>query len=220
MSTGATVGSVVGLWRFPVKSMSGERLEQAEITTQGLVGDRACALIDMETGKVASAKSVRLFPGLLGCRAAFVEPPRLGFEIPPVRITLPNGTTASSDDGNCDRVLSDYFRREVRVARAAPEDFTIDQYHPDVEGADPAGPPGHGCRAETRLVFLRRGWSCFTSCRRFVLRSLPGVRSDDLYSGSAQRASPTEPVRRAPISDERHRWRPRTGVCRKRVGRS
>ena len=27
----------------------------------------------------------------------------------------------------------------MRLARVAPEDFTIDQYHPDIEGADPAG---------------------------------------------------------------------------------
>ena len=56
------------------------------------MGDRAYALIDTDTGKVVSAKSVRLFPDLFGCRAAFVEPPRAGRELPPVRITLPDGT--------------------------------------------------------------------------------------------------------------------------------
>jgi hypothetical protein len=30
-------------------------------------------------------------------------------------------------------VLSGFFGRQVRLARAAPEDFTIDQYHPDIE---------------------------------------------------------------------------------------
>ena len=139
MSTSGIVGTVAALWRFPVKSMRGERLEHSEITGRGLVGDRAFAIIDVETGKVASAKSVRLFPDLLGCQAAFVEPPRSGFELPPVRISLPNGSTVTSDAGDCDRVLSSYFRRDVRLAGAAPEDFTIDQYHPDVEGADPAG---------------------------------------------------------------------------------
>jgi uncharacterized protein len=139
MATTETVGTVAGLWRFPVKSMQGERLEQAELTGRGLVGDRAYALIDAETGKVASAKSVRLFPDLLGCQAAFVEPPRSDSERPPVRITLPNGATVTSDAGDSDRALSAYFRREVRLARAAPEDFSIDQYHPDIEGADPAG---------------------------------------------------------------------------------
>ena len=92
MATNEVVGSVADLWRFPVKSMRGERLEEAELTEGGLVGDRAYALIDSDTGKVVSAKSVRLFPDLLGCRAAFVGAPRSGHEPPPVRITLPDGT--------------------------------------------------------------------------------------------------------------------------------
>jgi uncharacterized protein YcbX len=36
-------------------------------------------------------------------------------------------------------MLSGYLGRDVKLARAAPEDFTIDQYHPDVEGLDPEG---------------------------------------------------------------------------------
>ncbi|HSB10869.1 MAG TPA: MOSC N-terminal beta barrel domain-containing protein [Blastocatellia bacterium] len=139
MATSGIVGTVAALWRFPVKSMSGEQLEQVELTGRGLVGDRAYALIDAETGKVVSAKSVRLFPDVLACQAAFAQPPRSGSEPPPVRITLPDGTTVTSDAGDFERALSAYFRREVRLARAAPDDFTIDQYHPDVEGADPAG---------------------------------------------------------------------------------
>ena len=139
MATNSVVGSVARLWTFPVKSMRGERIEQGEFTDRGLVGDRAYALIDAETGKVASAKSVRLFPDLFGCRAAFVEPPRLNGELPSVRITLPDGGSVTSDSGDVDRVLSAFFKRDVTLARAAPEDYTIDQYHPDVEDADPAG---------------------------------------------------------------------------------
>ena len=139
MATNSIVGAVAGLWRFPVKSMRGERLEQAELTEHGLVGDRAFALIDAETGKVVSAKSVKLFPGLLGCRAAFVEPPRAGGGLPPVRIVLPDGTSVTSDSSDVTDVLSAYFQRDVTLARAAPDDFTIDQYHPDVEDVDPAG---------------------------------------------------------------------------------
>ena len=139
MATNETIGSVAGLSRFPVKSMRGERIEQADATARGLVGDRAYALIETETGKVVSAKSVRHFPDVLGCRAEFVEPPQLDRDLPPVRITLPDGTTAHSDSNDCDRVLSAHFRREVRLAHAAPEDFTIDMYHPDIEGADAAG---------------------------------------------------------------------------------
>jgi len=133
------VGSVAELWRFPVKSMGGERLREAEIDGGAVRGDRAYALIEKETGKVVSAKSAKLFPDLLDCRAEFLEPPRRGGVIPPVRITLPNGIWATSETDEADRALSEYFGREVTLARAAPSDFTIDQYHPDVEGADPSG---------------------------------------------------------------------------------
>ncbi|MDT7559446.1 MAG: N-terminal beta barrel domain, partial [Pseudonocardiales bacterium] len=39
MGTGR-IGTIVGLWRFPVKSMLGERVETADITDVGIVGDR------------------------------------------------------------------------------------------------------------------------------------------------------------------------------------
>ncbi len=139
MAKSNVVGSVAELWRFPIKSMKGERLERAEFTEGGLVGDRAYALIDSDTGKVVSAKSVRLFPDLFGCRASFVEPPRSGREVPPVRIELPDGTSVTSDSNDVDRVLSAWFSRDVTLAQAAPDDFTIDQYHPDLEDLDPAG---------------------------------------------------------------------------------
>ena len=77
MTENTVVGSVAGIWRFPVKSMKGERLERGKFTERGLIGDRAYALIDVETGKVVSAKSVRLFPELFSvqrhiCGAAAV----------------------------------------------------------------------------------------------------------------------------------------------------
>ncbi|HKZ77420.1 MAG TPA: MOSC N-terminal beta barrel domain-containing protein [Pyrinomonadaceae bacterium] len=133
------VGSISGLWRFPVKSMKGEQLSVAELTPRGLVGDRGYALIEADTGKVVSAKSVKLFPDMFGCRAAFVKPPQLGRELPPVRIDLPSGTSVTSDSNDVDRILSAYFRRDVTLARAAPDDFTIDMYHPDLGDLDPAG---------------------------------------------------------------------------------
>ena len=139
MAPSENEGTVVGLWRFPVKSMAGERLQQVELSERGLLGDRGYALVDVATGKVASAKSVRLFPNILACQARFVEPPRAGHDLPAVRIVLPDGTAVTSDAGDRDRMLSSYFKREVTLARTAPDNFTIDQYHPDIEGADPAG---------------------------------------------------------------------------------
>ena len=76
------VGTIRALWRFPVKSMLGEELDAAELGEGGIEGDRAYAVRDRETGKVASAKHPKLWPNLLACRAAFVEPPRSGDELP------------------------------------------------------------------------------------------------------------------------------------------
>ena len=132
------VGSIDALWRFPVKSFQGEKLHQLYFGKQGVLGDRAYALIDKETGKVVSAKSVKLFPDLLTCSAAYLRSPQFGQEIPPVQITLADGTIVNSDSADANRILSDFFGRPVTLARAAPENFTIDQYHPDMENLDPA----------------------------------------------------------------------------------
>jgi hypothetical protein len=86
--------------------MRGEKLEAADVTKAGLVGDRAYALIDPETGKVMSGKNPTLGPNLLGCRAAFVEAPQAGAERPPVRITLPNGASVRSDAPDVEAILS------------------------------------------------------------------------------------------------------------------
>ena len=137
MSNASVAGSVVNLWRFPVKSMRGEPLNEAHVTERGIVGDRAYALIDTATGKVVSAKSVKLFPNLFACRAAYVEAPLDGRELPPVRISFGDGSSVTSDSSDVDRVLSRQFGRAVTLARFAPEDFTIDMYEPDTKSAHP-----------------------------------------------------------------------------------
>ena len=45
VSDGVTVGRVVGLWRYPVKSMAGEALTEAQVSWHGLAGDRRWAFI-------------------------------------------------------------------------------------------------------------------------------------------------------------------------------
>ena len=49
-------GSVVALWRYPVKSMMGEELNFSEVTDRGLLGDRQFAVVDRATGKVAGPR--------------------------------------------------------------------------------------------------------------------------------------------------------------------
>src|SRR5438132_12869877 len=104
-------GSVVALWRYPVKSMMGEELNSSEVTQRGLLGDRAYALVDAETGKVASAKNPRRWPRLFDFRAAYTEPPRKGEKLPPVRITLPDGTICRSAQPDVPPGLSSSLRR-------------------------------------------------------------------------------------------------------------
>jgi uncharacterized protein YcbX len=139
MNAGELVGTIGGLWRFPVKSMLGEELDETEVSEAGIVGDRAYALVDGATGKVASAKHPKVWPDLLACRASFVERPRIGDERPPARIELADGRSVLSTMAEVGTVLSRFFGRDVELASAAPEGYTIDQYHPDEENLDPEG---------------------------------------------------------------------------------
>lgn len=45
---------VSALWRYPVSSMGGERLECAPVTTSGIAGDRIWGLLDSSSGRIAS----------------------------------------------------------------------------------------------------------------------------------------------------------------------
>jgi uncharacterized protein len=143
------LGSVVSLWRYPVKSMMGEELNAAEITERGLLGDRAYALVDSSDGKVASAKNPRKWPQLFDFRAAFVDSPRPGAKVPPVRITLPEGRGVSSDQSDVNQILSRALNREVTldaierghrevVESTFPNPWTpkAEEYWPDMEGLD------------------------------------------------------------------------------------
>ena len=75
---------VAEMWRFPVKSMRGERITEAEAGETGFTGDRAYAVVDPATGKVGSAKHPRLWGALLQCEARYVAPPRAGAPLPEV----------------------------------------------------------------------------------------------------------------------------------------
>src|SRR5437588_6011734 len=89
-------GSVVGLFRYPVKSMMGEELNATEVTERGLVGDRQFAVVDASTGKVAGAKNPRKWGNFFDYRAAYIESPQRGSNLPAVRVTLPDGSVVTS----------------------------------------------------------------------------------------------------------------------------
>src|SRR5919106_3777804 len=140
------VGSVLSLWRYPVKSMMGEELSEAYVQDQGVLGDRAYALLDSETGKAASAKNPGKWPTLFGFHATFLERLR-GAKMPPVEITLPDGTTVTSEQPEIDEILSAVLNRKVTLAIAAKGQVagvlspmpsrwtgTAEEYWPDTDG--------------------------------------------------------------------------------------
>jgi hypothetical protein len=105
-------GRIVELWRYPVKSMLGEQLDAADIGEHGISGDRSFALIDVETGKVCSAKRHDLWGGLFTFRAS-MSPPG------PALVTFPDGTQRLTDDPRISEALSDVLGRPVRLSSTA-----------------------------------------------------------------------------------------------------
>ena len=143
------IGSVVSLWRYPVKSMMGEELNAAVVDERGLFGDRAYAVLDRSDGKVASAKNVRKWPRMFDFRAGLAGPVPVGALTPPVQITLPDGCLVTSEQADVDQVLSRGFGREVTLqgatqsyARAVESTYPnlwatrAEKYWPDMEGFD------------------------------------------------------------------------------------
>jgi uncharacterized protein YcbX len=135
-----SAGSVVGLWRYPVKSMMGEELNSVEVTDRGLVGDRQFAVVDASTGKVAGAKNPRKWGNFFDFRAVYTEPPQSGSALPTIRLTLPDGTVVTSEQPDLTQVLSQALGREVALAEAqqaeASSGATAEEYWPDMDGLD------------------------------------------------------------------------------------
>src|SRR5919109_422949 len=130
----AQTGSVVALVRYPVKSMMGEELNSSEVLQTGLLGDRAYALVDAETGKVASAKNPRRWPRLFDFRAVYTDPPRKGAKLPPVRITLPDGAVCLSEQPDIQAVLSAALGRTATLTITPPNEPKLEECWPDSEG--------------------------------------------------------------------------------------
>jgi uncharacterized protein len=131
------LGSILSLWRYPVKSMTGEELNTADVGERGLQGDRAYALIDSADGKVASAKNPRKWPQLFDCRAEFGDATKPGVKAPPVRITLPDGSVVSSEQPDLNQIVSKVLKREVKLSTLPDvRSATAEEYWPDMDGLD------------------------------------------------------------------------------------
>lgn len=105
-------GTVTELWRYPVKSMLGQRHDELLIQARGVVGDRLYAVRD-GNGKFGSGKNTRRFrriDGLFDFRARYQD------DIP--LITLPDGREVRGDDVDVHHQLQLALNRtDVTLAR-------------------------------------------------------------------------------------------------------
>jgi uncharacterized protein len=129
-----TTAGIASIWRYPVKSMMGEEVESSFITERGLLGDRYYALVDQASGKVISAKNPRRWPHLFECSAKYLEPPSIYAEgLPPVRITMPDGSSTTSLEPDAELLISRAMGAPVLLQSTPPPSFKIEEYWPDVE---------------------------------------------------------------------------------------
>lgn len=101
------VGRVAQLWRYPVKSMLGERVHSLRLTRNGFEGDRRYALRDPASGRILSAKrEARLLQ--LRAKAADGQ----------VWIKFPSGGDLPIEHADAAKTLGEWLGREVEIARA------------------------------------------------------------------------------------------------------
>ena len=120
-------GVVAELWRYPVKSMLGERCDELALGLDRCEGDHLFGVRDLATGMVLSAKR----HGILLKAAARYE----GSE---VVISLPGGTEVVAGSGAGDAALSAWLGRGVEVIAPEPGvSYEFENNEPDQSDADP-----------------------------------------------------------------------------------
>ena len=110
------IGKIREIWRYPVKTMAGERLEQTPVGKLGLPGDRGWAVRDEVRGEITNGKRI---PDLMQCAARYRETPS-DETIPQVDIELPGGERLGSDDENVNSRLSTVFGRALTLWSRQP----------------------------------------------------------------------------------------------------
>lgn len=116
--------TVMQLWRFPVKSMGGSRVERMRFDRRGAHADRLWAVRDIEKGVTASARRV---PVLLGCSARYLVEPADDAgpgNVPGVVVTFPDGRELADDDPAVHVALSELVGREMRLVSLPRVDDT------------------------------------------------------------------------------------------------
>jgi uncharacterized protein YcbX len=119
------VGTVAELWRYPVKSMLGSMTRELLMTRNGALGDRAWALRDLRSGRIASAKR---FARLLEFRSSYEIGPTL--ETPGrIRIETPDGDSLDPEQPGASEIISSILGHPLRLENRphADEKTSIDR---------------------------------------------------------------------------------------------
>lgn len=132
MTVASPAGVVRALFRYPVKSMQGEPVADVDVGAGGVDGDRTYALVDEQTGRVASAHHPDKWGMLLHCRARWDGLPGEGRVV----VELPDGDVLAVG-ADLERRLGELTGRRVRLVLGAPEGGSYEIVHPDVEGTAP-----------------------------------------------------------------------------------
>jgi uncharacterized protein YcbX len=103
---GVPLGSVRELWRYPVASLRGERLESTELAEEGVPGDRCRAVRSLETGETGMAARGSRWKHLVMAEARYLGAVRRESELPPVELRFPDGSLTSSDREEANEKLS------------------------------------------------------------------------------------------------------------------
>ena len=143
------MATVAELWRYPAKSMMGERLEEAAVGGNGVAGDRGWAVRDEVRGGIRGAKKIG---SLMRLAARYVEEPTGALPPPPIAIRLPDGSTVRSDDPAVDATISAALGHAVTLwplqpatdrehyRRGAPDSDDILAEARDIFGREPDEP--------------------------------------------------------------------------------
>lgn len=138
-------GHVTQIWRHPVKSMQGERLEATQLGALGIPGDRGWAIRDEVRGGIVGAKKIG---ALMQCKARYLEDPT-GAEtvMPAPEIETPDGARFRADAADANQRLGASLGRTV----------TLHPRHPATDLAHHlrAAPDSTDVEVELRAIFGR-----------------------------------------------------------------
>ena len=115
-----THAAVKEIWRYPVKSMGGERLKDTFLAKGGIPYDRGWALRDEADKTIRGAK---LLGALMSCCARYLMDTPAN-PVPKAEITLPDGRRIITDDSKINTTLSDLCGRAVTLWPLQPREQT------------------------------------------------------------------------------------------------